>query len=223
MLIRLAFATLATMLLISPLEAQMRAAAPSGGRAARGVVRGSPHLRQGHRRSLPWSYPYFDSDYDYDYDFEQNSLPQIVAAPVSAPEPAPSAPPLEPLLIEWQGDHFVRMTLSQKAATEGQTGPDYSEKRAHLTPASGRKDVAQQPRELPPAVLVFRDGRTEELSSYTIMSGMIYSKTDYWSSGSWSRKIQIADLDVAATLNRNQERGLRFLLPSSPNEVVMRP
>jgi len=72
-------------------------------------------------------------------------------------------------------------------------------------------------------VLVFRDGRTEEVSDYTIMSGTIYSKADYWSSGSWTRKIQIADLDVPATLKQNQERGLSFVLPSGPNEVVMRP
>ena len=79
------------------------------------------------------------------------------------------------------------------------------------------------PRELPPAVLIFHDGRREELSEYTIMSGIIYSKADYWTTGSWTRKIQIADLDVPATLRLNQERGLKFVLPASPNEVVVRP
>jgi hypothetical protein len=72
-------------------------------------------------------------------------------------------------------------------------------------------------------VLVFRDGRKEEVSSYTIMSGTIYSKADYWSSGSWTKKIQIADLDVPATLKLNQERGLKFELPAGPNEVVVSP
>jgi hypothetical protein len=162
-------------------------------------------------------YPYFDSDYGY--DSEQASQPQVVAVPASAPAPAP----LEPLLIEWQGDHFVRMTLSQKASADEQSGPDYSEKSTPRSPVPGRKDAAQPPRELPPAVLVFRDGRKEEVSSYTIMSGTIYSKADYWSSGSWTRKIQIADLDVPATLKLNQERGLKFVLPAGPNEVVIRP
>jgi len=83
--------------------------------------------------------------------------------------------------------------------------------------------VQPEPRELPPAVLVFRDGRQEELSNYTIMSGMIYSKSDYWATGAWTKKIQIADLDVPATLKLNQEHGLNFVLPSGPNEVVMRP
>jgi hypothetical protein len=95
-------------------------------------------------------------------------------------------------------------------------------------PAPGRsaackKGAVQPPRELPPAILVFHDGRREEVSDYTIMSGTIYSKADYWTTGSWSRKIQIADLDVPATLRLNQERGVKFVLPSSPNEVVVRP
>ena len=77
--------------------------------------------------------------------------------------------------------------------------------------------------ELPPTVLVYRDGHKEEVSDYTITSGTIYSKADYWSSGSWTKKIQIADLDVPATLKLNQERGLKFVLPASPNEVIMRP
>jgi hypothetical protein len=171
-------------------------------------------------------YPYFYSDYGY--DSEEAAQPQVVAVPASAPVHAPPAAPVEPLLIEWQGDHFVRMTLSQKASAGGQSGPDYSEKSVLRSSAPGlssaaRQAGAQPPRELPPAVLVFRDGRKEEVSSYTIMSGTIYLKADYWISGSWTRKIQIGDVDVPATLKFNQERGLKFVLPTGPNEVVMRP
>jgi hypothetical protein len=233
MLSRFAIAILATAVLISPVKAQTRGAAAGTkgigitagvtGRAGfpgRGFVGASTRFHQGHpfaRRSVLLPYPYFDSDYSY--DSEQASQPQVVAVPASAPAPAP----LEPLLIEWQGDHFVRMTLSQKASADEQSGPDYSEKSTPRSPVPGRKDAVQPPRELPPAVLVFRDGRKEEVSSYTIMSGTIYSKADYWSSGSWTRKIQIAGLDVPATLKLNQERGLKFVLPAGPNEVVMRP
>ena len=48
------------------------------------------------------------------------------------------------------------------------------------------------------------------------MSGTIYLKADNWTSGSWTKKIQIADLDVPATLKLNQGRGLNFVLPASP-------
>jgi hypothetical protein len=165
-------------------------------------------------------YPYFRSDYGY--DSEEAAQPQGAAVPASAPVQAPAAP-LEPLLIERQGDHLVRMTLSQKALAGGQSAPDYSEKSTLRSSSPARKIAVQPPRELPPAVLVFRDGRREEVSSYTMMNGIIYSKADYWSTGSWTRKIQIADLDVPATLKLNQERGLKFVLPAGPNVVVMRP
>jgi hypothetical protein len=80
-----------------------------------------------------------------------------------------------------------------------------------------------KPNALPPAVLVFRDGHTEEVSSYSIIGTVIYTKSDYWASGNWTRKIQIADLDLPATRKQNQERGVKFELPSSPDEVMIRP
>jgi len=229
MLSRFAIAILATAFLISPVKAQPRgvAAGTRGmGRAGfpgRGVG-GSTRFHQGHRSvALPW-YPYFDSDYGYDAEQAYPPPPPGVAGPATAPAPAALAPPIEPLLIEWRGDHFVRMTLSEKAAADEQGGPDYSEKSTPRSSVPGRKDAVQPPpREFPPTVLVFRDGRKEEVSSYTIMSGTIYSKADYWSSGSWTKKIQIADLDVPATLKLNQERGLKFELPAGPNEVVVSP
>jgi hypothetical protein len=52
---------------------------------------------------------------------------------------------------------------------------------------------------------------------------VMYSSADYWSSGSWNKKIQLADLDVPGTLRLNQERGVKFVLPSAANEVITRP
>ena len=193
---------------------------------------GSPRFHQGRgsgRGALLFPYPYFYPDSDAGYDSQQTAQPQVIVVPASAPASPPAPPaPRESLLIEWQGDHFVRTTMSAKAAPGGQAVPDYSEKSALVLPAAGRSARAgrvqlQPPRELPPAILVFHDGRREEVSDYTIMSGTIYSKADYWTTGSWSRKIQIADLDVPATLRLNQERGVKFVLPASPNEVVVRP
>ncbi|HXA68417.1 MAG TPA: hypothetical protein VNV82_24860 [Bryobacteraceae bacterium] len=246
----------AILIFVLPVMAQVRGAGAGarGAGAARfagsGVRAGGAHVHRGRsfgRGSLLLPYPYYS---DYEFDSQEPAPPQVVMVPAAAPVQTPPATPLEPLLIEWQGDHFERMTLTQKASAAGQHTPDYSDKSysdksvassssyppARAAAASGssagrssssltpRKTAAPPAaRELPPAVLVFRDGRTEEVSDYTIMSGTIYSKADYWTSGSWTRKIQIADLDVPATLKQNQERGLSFVLPSGPNEVVMRP
>ena len=249
---RFIFAILAAALSMTPVAAQVRVTGAAGfgpgvGQAGirpggsgssaavfpvHGMADHSARFHEGHasgRGALLFPYPYFYPDSDSVYDSRQTAQPQVIVVPASAPAPPPApAVPRESLLIEWQGDHFVRTTMSAKAAPGGEAVPDYSEKSDLSLPATGRsapggKGAVQPPRELPPAILVFHDGRREEVSEYTIMSGTIYSKADYWTTGSWSRKIQIADLDVPATLRLNQERGVKFVLPSSPNEVVVRP
>jgi hypothetical protein len=76
---------------------------------------------------------------------------------------------------------------------------------------------------LPPAVLIFRDGHQEQIAKYTIVGPTIVTVADYYATGAWTRKIQIADLNVPETLRLNQQRGAQFKLPSSPNEVIVRP
>ena len=70
---------------------------------------------------------------------------------------------------------------------------------------------------------MFRNGHQEEIGKYLISGTTIYAGADYWSGGSWTRKVQLAELNVPATLKLNQDRGARFTLPSSPEEVMIRP
>jgi hypothetical protein len=242
---RFALAIFTAALSIAPAVGQIRATGAgtagfgiSGGSAGTSshgmgpghVVGGSGRFHQGHasdRGSTVLAYPYFYADSDYD-SVEASQPPQIVVVQASAPTQPPTPPsPRESLLIEWQGDHFVR-TTSMNGSAGALVATDYSERPTTPLSATARsaaapKSAVQPPRELPPAVLIFHDGRKEEVSEYTIMNGTIYSKADSWTTGSWTRKIQIADLDVPATLKLNQERGLKFVLPASSNEVVTRP
>jgi len=225
---RVAIAILAAAVLVSPALAQMRGAGVS-----RGVVGGAPgrgfrvdfgHGRVEHRFSRQPIFigdPFWYSDYDSRPVYEAAAPEVVVVQPPAAPaQTTASSVPPEPVVIEWQGDHFVRMTLTE--ASSRQRGPaDYSEKSApHL---SERKSSAQPPQELPPAVLVFRDGHKEEVSSYTIMGQTMFAKSDYWTTGTWNKKIQLTDLDVPATVALNHQRGLKFALPTSASEVVIRP
>jgi hypothetical protein len=131
------------------------------------------------------------------------------------------------LVLELQGDHWVRLTnYSELQSGERSSQPALpGSKPPSPVPAANphRTQAAEPSSELPPAVLVFRDGHNEEIRKYTIVGTTIYTTSDYWNSGSWTRKIQIADLDVPETLKLNQERGAKFTLPSGPNEVMMRP
>ena len=92
----------------------------------------------------------------------------------------------------------------------------------HGRPLPLRRKCAPTPPEMPPAVLVFRDGRQEEIKKYTIIGNVIYTPADYWSTGSWTTEIPMALLDIPATLKVNAEHGGKFNLPSGPNEIVIR-
>ena len=112
----------------------------------------------------------------------------------------------------------------ESAAQPYQAAPPETVEAAHLRAVMpSRNEAAEPPRELPPTVLVFRDGHEEEVKSYTIIDKTLYTSANYWTTGSWTREIEIANLDVPATLKLNQERGSKFSLPSGPQEVVIRP
>ena len=70
---------------------------------------------------------------------------------------------------------------------------------------------------------MFRDGHREEVSDYTIADGNLYTHDDYYTNGSWNRKIELSSLNLLETVRSNQSRNVRFRLPSSPNEVIVRP
>jgi hypothetical protein len=74
-----------------------------------------------------------------------------------------------------------------------------------------------------PTIFVFRDGHREESSDYSIVSGIIYAKSEYWTDGAWTKQIPLSDLNIPESRQVNQERGVKFVLPAAPNEVVTRP
>lgn len=148
-------------------------------------------------------WPYWGPDYYGVYEPEPKIAPQgetFVAAPLKQ-EPVPDA-----VLVELHGTEWVKVNFA-----------------TNVTSTSSAQVAQPTTKELPAAVIVYRDGHTEELTSYSIIGSTIYAKADYWSTGKWTRKIHIADLDVPATLQRNHDRGVRFDLPSGPDEIVLRP
>ncbi len=174
---------------------------------------GVPFDREGHRHGFGRNsfvyggWPYFPPDY------EAPKEPVVyVQAPAAAPAPAPP-PRQEPApsaaLLELQGNQWVKVT----SFTMGNSA----------VATQGAPTASMPAKEPPPAILVYRDGHTEEVSSYSIIGTTLYTKSDYWTSGAWSRKIQITDLDVPATIKQNRNRGVNFDLPSGPNEVILRP
>lgn len=184
---------------------------PQGNRSLIGLS-GVPFSREGHRHGFGRNsffyggWPYFPPEYDDSYEptvYVQPPAAPPAPAPQVRQEPVPSA-----ALLELQGNQWVKVTSFTTSPAAVATQPA-------ATPVS--------PKELPPAILVYRDGHTEELSSYSIIGATMYTKSDYWTSGAWTRKIQVADLDLPATIKQNGDRGVKFDLPSNPDEVILRP
>jgi hypothetical protein len=132
-------------------------------------------------------------------------------------------PSTQPLMIELQNGHYVRVTSTP---ADGEALPLTVPRSSHpgqlelQPPAIATASPAQN---LPPVALVFRDGHTEEVRDYTIADGILYARGDYYTDGYWNKKIALATLNVSQTLQANNGRNVKFLLPSSPNEVITRP
>jgi hypothetical protein len=224
---------LGSLLLVSPAHAQMRGGngfAPAGrpgamnrGRPAARYVR--PHYA--HRRYAgygPYFYPYYPYDYDDgSVEVDPPSPPRFQTETSTSSAPTAAVKPAESMVVELRGDRWIRLTSSgpqEVSIPSPQPSGTSTASNAKPLQAFAQSANAATP---PPATLIFRDGHQEQTAKYTIVGSTIYLKSDYYTSGSWLRKIPISDLDVPATLRLNRERGTNFALPSRPSEVILRP
>jgi hypothetical protein len=122
--------------------------------------------------------------------------------------------PTQPLMIELQGDHYVRVSGAESSGAEMID--------REIEPRSNLPESPQRS-EMPPAILIFRDGHREEISDYAITDGVLYTSGNSYKGGSWTRAIQISSLNLSETVESNQARGVRFELPTAPNVVMVRP
>jgi hypothetical protein len=225
-------AALGVALFASPAPAQvlgMRAAAAAPrARSSFRLGAGAGIAHAGHRPYVTGAMflpsLYYDPGYDYDDKSVAPGLApvQVVIAPPAQP-PVPVAAPVESLMLEYHNGQWVRVPTGGESAKYPQAmQPDSAQEPAPPLGMSNRKETSQPLPALPRVVLVFRDGHQEEIGKYIIQGNVIYVDSDYWSTGSWTRKIPIAQIDVQATLRRNAESGGKFNLPSGPNEIMVR-
>jgi hypothetical protein len=161
-------------------------------------------------------------------------MPPTASSGMIEDQPRPSA---QPLMIELRGDHYVRITNGREASENDSTAANYqqvpiaSSTSSHSpqppgTPiaVSGSSNQPTRPvQDLQPAVLVFRDGHTESVHDYAITAGKLYARGNYYSDGYWTETIDLAALNLPATISSNADHGVKFVLPGAPNEVVTRP
>ena len=168
--------------------------------------------------------PYFFADYPT-MSYAAVPTPQVIVVQAAAPvSSAQSDIKPESLLIEAKDSGYVKIDTGT-LQVDGSPADQIS-KFSQPKSSSGRSRAAPSPAPpvpLPSAILIYRDGHSEQVPDYAIIGGTLYARGDYWLQGYWSKPIQIAALDIPATIHANQARGVKFVLPSSPNEVVTRP
>jgi len=197
---------------------------PPQGRGGSGHGRGRRSFARGEYVPFPYYYAY--GYYPYGGPDEAAVPPSQPPARVvvvhSAAPPAPPAPPVKSLLLEDHGGQWVRVaTGNQVPAGPLSTQPESSGTPRPPAGTASRNRATRPPVTLPDTILVFRDGHKEETTKYVIRGAFIYASADYWSTGSWTKKIPISELNVPATLKLNRERGVKFSLPSGPDEVMV--
>jgi len=194
--------------------------APAGIRFTGGSASG--HSSHHHfARTLNAGFPFWP-----DYLPSNETAPSVIvvqapAAPAERPATKPDEPKsAAPLLIEWQGDRYVRR--SSVDANSRPSQPDYIADVKVTTRTRVTNHPAKQS-DMPPTTFIFRDGHHEQSSDYSIISGVIYARGDYWATGQWSKQIRLSELDVPATIQANQAEGIQFRLPAAANEIITRP
>jgi hypothetical protein len=204
--------------------AQMRGGSRGGGRGL-----GSPSGRASfshHRNNVPRGYFAGDTaflwdDYPFGEATPEYTPPYLV---MQAPAAAEAAPPrVASLLIELQGDRYVRyggMARSEDADVR-------SREVAVLAGKSGSEiSSSLAGPNLTATVLVYRDGRREEVADYVIVGRTMYAHPSGNNDGQGQyglADIQLSALDIAATTAANRANGVSFVLPASANQVVTRP
>lgn len=144
------------------------------------------------------------------------TTPQVIvlqAAPTAAPVVKEDPKPITPLMIELQGEQYIRSDRNEKPVQQVTVN----------SVSKAKSDVNPTPSVIVPATLIFRDGHREQVQEYTIADGAIYAHGDYWQDGYWNKKILLSALNIPATVLVNRDTGANFALPSAPNVVIVGP
>jgi hypothetical protein len=147
---------------------------------------GYPYLGGGYGYYVPYGYDYDDEPGYYGMDpGVDDSMEQNYAA--------------GPTIFDRNG--IVR--------PRPQAQPPRNDYRADLNPEPGPPAPEQPVADQPSTVLVFKDGHQVQVRNYAIVGKTLYDLSD-----GRTLKIQLADLDVPATVKQNDDRGISFQLPA---------
>jgi hypothetical protein len=144
---------------------------------------------------MPYYYPVDNSAYGYDY--------------VGAGPDLYSGPPVGP-------NDPLHMVGEQPPVDPYGYGPP-PDAEAYAAPPAAPTAPPPEVKPGEPTVLVFRNGKQQEVTNYAIMGDTLYVFDQS------KRKIALADLDIAATVKANDDRGMEFKVPPTAKKKVTTP
>lgn len=163
-----------------------------------GTPIGNPRHHHGNGNDYPYypvwgayyGYPIFDSGDAYQQNFE----------PVDNAE-NPDEYRGGPTIFDRRGDgQYVPSGGTRRSELDQETYASVSQ------PAGPEPEVAEQPQ----TILIFKDGHQASVDNYAIVGSALYDL-----SGGKRHKIPLADLDLNATAQQNDDRGVDFEVPTS--------
>jgi len=136
--------------------------------------------------------------------------------------PVPYAVPYAvPVAVPYGGDE-----AGSDSAEQYNGGPTIFDRRGNGEAYPGRAAASEEPQQpvteasaepapqqsadLPPTLLVFKDGRQLEVQNYAIVGDTLYDMTP-----GHRRRIPLSDLDLQATAQQNEDRGIDFRVPTT--------
>ena len=132
----------------------------------------------------PWLWDWWDSASSYDEDYERNLA---------------IANQMNQQNLEEQ-----RLLRQEEADGDQDSYSLHSRSRSNPDPSDDQKSSAI----ISPTVLVFRDQHQKEIRNYAIVGQTLWNFTS-----PRTEKIPLADLDLAATVKANDDRGITFRVP----------
>jgi hypothetical protein len=167
--------------------------------------------RRGHHR--PGNY---GGGYAYSYGY-----PYPVYVPVEpAQEENQQAEPPAPTLYERRPEVRLAPNPTPNTSDESRYGEHYLDQReqdqsaAATASSGGHHNMSPVSDEQIPVTIVYKDGREQEIQNYAIVGDTLYDLGN-----SFARKIKLSDLNLKQTIQKNDERGVEFSLPSSYKPV----
>ena len=156
----------------------------------------------GYPSNYPFEYFYPGLWPPLDYEYQQAS--QIahgdVAAEVAAQEKALLSSQVQALTEEL---HSLRQTQASRQYAQAPAGPP----RAELPPQPSPQPQYRAQQQFPATVFIYRDGREMEVRDYAI-----FGSTLWVFRGETARKFPLADFNLEASRQVNEEHGVEFPL-----------